>query len=172
MKAASRFNNNLRYRDPLDSRQHQLTPHYVLRLIAEDLGGFIGLDPCTESDNPTNARQFYAPPKDGLSLSWNFKSVFVNPPYGKAREPWIERCIETAKTGRMVALLVPAATDTRIWQRAAICATAVVFTKGRLKFGVLRENRRQAAASHPSSIIGWNTDLDACTSLGMRLVIR
>jgi hypothetical protein len=35
----------------------------------------IDLDPCTESDNPTGARRFYALPYDGLELSWESKSV-------------------------------------------------------------------------------------------------
>lgn len=38
------------------------------------------------------------------------------------------------------------------------------------RFGVLRPNRRQVAASHPSVLIGWNTDLVACSALGVRKV--
>ena len=37
------------------------------------------------------------------------------------------------------------------------------------KFGVLRPNRRQAAASHPSALIGWNTALGPCAHLGLLL---
>lgn len=66
-------------------------------------------------------------------------------------------------------LLIPAATDTRVWQRAAASASALVFVRGRVKFGTLRPNRRQVAASHPSSLIGWNTNLSACAAtLGVR----
>lgn len=49
--------------------------------------------------------------------------------------------------------------DTRIFQQALSTATAVVFIRGRVKFGVLRPSRRQAAASHPSALLGWNVDL-------------
>jgi hypothetical protein len=38
-----------------------------------------------------------------------------------------------------------------------------------LKFGTLRPNRRQHAASHPSALLGWNVDLLACADLGWRV---
>src|SRR5690606_20090889 len=68
--------------------------------------------------------------------------------------------------GQRVVLLIPAHTDTRIFQRAMHTADAVVFIKGRVKFGVLRKNRRQEAASHPSALLGWNVDLSPCSKLG------
>ncbi|AXQ64156.1 hypothetical protein I5H56_gp099 [Mycobacterium phage KristaRAM] len=37
---------------------------------------------------------------------------------------------------------------------------AHLFIKGRVKFGVLRNNGRQEAASHPSVLFGWNVHLD------------
>lgn len=42
-----------------------------------------------------------------------------------------------------------------------------LFTKGRVKFGVLRPNRRQVAASHPSALICWNVDVEPLRHLGM-----
>ena len=172
--AASRFNNDLRYREADHPAQTQFTPSYVLAPVAVDLGGIIGLDPCTTADNPVAAHQFYTAEDDGLSRPWSgpewLPSVFVNPPYSKAREPWVERCIAAGERGQRVILLIPAATDTRIWQKAVQSADAVVFVKGRVKFGVLRPNRRQVAASHPSSLIGWNTILPTSSTLGMRLI--
>lgn len=135
-----------------------------------DLGGSIYLDPCTFPDNPTDADRFYTVDDNGLERPWFGGSVFCNPPYGKAREPWIELCIAAGDRGQKVVLLIPAATDTRIFQRACNTAQAVVFTQGRLKFGTRRENRRQHAASHPSALIGWNTDLAACQELGLRMI--
>jgi hypothetical protein len=44
-----------------------------------------------------------------------------------------------------------------------------VFVRGRLKFGTLRPNRRQQAASHPSALIGWNVDLTPCAGLGLHV---
>lgn len=175
-QAATRFDNDLRYRSGVHPAQTQFTPNYILKRVRQDFGtwagdGEIGLDPCTTEDNPTGARTFYTVDVDGLKQSWGDLTwrpdIFVNPPYGKAREPWVERCIAAGKKGQRVILLIPAATDTRIFQRAMSTATAVVFVRGRVKFGVLRPNRRQVAASHPSALIGWNVHLDACSTLGL-----
>lgn len=168
--SAHRFDNNLRYGAGDHPRQWQLTPSYVLDLVRQDLGGFIDLDPCTFADNPTEALSFYTVQDNGLAQSW-WKSVYCNPPYAKAREPWVEKCIEHGQaTTWPIILLIPAATDTRIFQKAASTASALVFVRGRVKFGTRRENRRQHAASHPSALIGWNTDLGACAMLGLRVV--
>jgi hypothetical protein len=165
-KAASRFSNDLRYRAEDHPQQTQLTPGYVLEPVRETLGG-IDLDPCTLESNPTGARGFYHPPADGAELPWGTGSVYVNPPYGKARERWVNRCIGAAQDGARVVLLIPAATDTRIFQRALSTSDGAVLIRGRVKFGVLRPNRRQVAASHPSALIGWNVDLAPCAHLGL-----
>lgn len=166
--ALHRMSNSLRYRKSDDPRQTYMTPEYALGPIRADLGGVIDLDPCTIAENPTGATRFFTVADDGLVQPWNAARIFVNPPYGKAREPWVHRCVEAANGGAAVVLLMPSATDTRIWQLAAESATAIVFVKGRLKFGVLRPNRRQLAASHASTIFGWNTPLDATAALGIR----
>ena len=174
-KAAHRFNNDLRYRDSDHPAQTAFTPEYVLGPVGSDLCR-IELDPCTTADNPVGADSFYTIEDDGLVQSWQgpgwFPSIFCNPPYGKAREPWIERCIAASGFEQKIILLIPAATDTRVFRRAVETSTAVVFIQGRVKFGVLRPNRRQVAASHPSALIGWNTGLDACSSLGWRAFVR
>jgi hypothetical protein len=168
-KAASRFSNALRYRDAGDPGQVYFTPAYILDPVRVALGGTIGLDPCTTADNPVGAEQFYCPPQDGTRLPWTAATVFVNPPYGKARIPWVRRCVAAAMAGARVVLLMPAATDTQVAQQALREAGEVVFLRGRVKFGVLRPNRRQAAASHPSALFGWNTDLAPCAHLGVHL---
>lgn len=155
MSAAHRFNNALRYRDDAHEMQRQLTPTYVLEPVRQALGG-IALDPCTEPDNPTAAASFYTAETDGATEPWDEPTIYVNPPYSKARERWVARCIEAAASGSRVVLLMPSHTDTRIFHRAVETASHVVFIKGRVKFGVLRENRRQEAASHPSCLICWN----------------
>lgn len=155
MSAAHRFNNDLRYRDDDHELQRQLTPVYVLGPVTAALGG-IGLDPCTESDNPTGAAKFYAKPIDGAAEPWDAGAIFCNPPYSKARERWVHRCLEAASHGSRVILLMPSHTDTRLFHKAIATASHVVFIKGRVKFGVLRDNGRQEAASHPSCLICWN----------------
>jgi hypothetical protein len=171
MAASHRFSNALRYRAEDHEAQCQLTPSYVLDPVRASLSGMIGLDPCTIGSNPVGAVEFYCP-QDGAVMPWDASTIFVNPPYAKARERWVRRCIQAGAEGSQVVLLIPGATDTRIFQQALSTTTTVVFIQGRLKFGVLRPNRRQAAASHPSALIGWNVDLTPCAHLGVRLAGR
>ena len=171
MSAGDRFNNDLRCRSSDHSRNRLLTPPYILEPVRAALGGEIGLDPCTEVDNPTAALMFYTAQDDGLSQPWSFRpisnpSIFCNPPYGKAREPWVENCISAGELGQRVILLIPSHTDTRIFQKVMDSATSICFIKGRVKFGTLRPNRRQEAASHPSALIGWNIERATLSPLG------
>ena len=170
--AHHRFSNDLRYRDDAHEMQRQLTPGYVLEPVRQALGG-IELDPCTEPDNPCGAKRFHTAATDGAEEPWDADTIYVNPPYSKARERWVARCIEAAQAGSRVVLLMPSHTDTRLFHRAVETASHVVFIKGRVKFGILRENRRQEAASHPSCLIAWNlADAGAMASLGKVWTLR
>jgi hypothetical protein len=164
--AAHRFDNAKRRRPEHHARQAMLTPGYVLEPVRALFGGTIGLDPCTEADNPTNARQFFCPPQDGCEIPWLADTVFCNPPYGEARARWVDRCIAEG-AARCVVLLIPSHTDTRVFQRALAASTGCVFVRGRLKFGVLRENRRQEAASHGSALLGYGVDVEPLRTLGV-----
>ena len=168
--AVHRFDNAKRRRPESHARQAMLTPSYVLEPVRLLLGG-IGLDPCTEPDNPTNAERFYSPPDDGCALPWDADSVFCNPPYGEARERWVVRCIEEG-VRRPVILLIPSHTETRIFQQALSACTSVLFVRARLRFGVLRENRRQEAASHGSALFGFGVSLKPLDVLGAVMEIE
>lgn len=142
-----------------------LTPAYLLEPVRRLLGG-MGIDPCTEPDNPTKAEQFYCLPQDGAALPWDAATVFCNPPYGEARKRWVERSISEGRY-RKVVLLIPAHTETKTCQAALEACTSALFVKARLRFGVLRENGRQEAASHPSVLFGFNVDLAPLHALGV-----
>ena len=163
--AAHRFDNAKRRRPEDHDRQAMLTPAYVLEPVRDLLGG-IGLDPCTDPDNPTSADTFYSLPADGCALPWNADTIFCNPPYGEARDRWVDRCIAEGRVGRKVVLLIPAHTETRSFQRAAEECESLLLVKARLRFGVLRENRRQEAASHGSALFGFGVDLAPLADLG------
>jgi hypothetical protein len=143
-----------------------LTPAYVLEPVRALFGGSIGLDPCTEVDNPVGASAFYAPPVDGCAMPWDAPSVFVNPPYGEVRERWVERCVDEGRL-RKVVLLIPSSTETRIVQLALSTCTSVVFIKARLMFEPVRSNGRHEAASHGSALFGFGVDLAPLASLGV-----
>ena len=166
--AIVRFDNAKRRRPEDHVRQRMMTPAYILEPIRQLLGG-IGLDPCTEPDNPTGADSFYAPPQDGAALPWEAATVFVNPPYGEVRDRWVDRCIAEGQSRRVV-LLIPSHTETGTFQRALGACTSVIFVRARLRFGVLRENRRQEAASHGSAVLGFGVDLSPLHGLGVPMV--
>jgi len=161
--AEHRFDNNKRRRPDHHKRQAMLTPGYVLEPVRELLGG-IGLDPCTEPDNPTSAAKWYSLPDDGCALPWDAETVWCNPPYGEARDRWVDRCITEGKQ-RKVLLLIPAHTETRTFQKALKACTSVLLIKARLRFGVLRENGRQEAASHGSALFGFGVDVTPLEAL-------
>lgn len=163
--AAHRFDNALRRRPQDHPAQTQLTPAYVMDPVRSVLSG-IGLDPCTTPDNPVGADRFYALPTDGAAEPWDAESIYVNPPYGEARVQWVRKCVDAGGRGSRVVLLIPAHTDTRIWHEAMASADAVLFIKGRVKFGIPRANGRQVAASHPSCLIGWNVSFLLAAHLG------
>jgi|GEM_PF-3243107 len=152
--AAHRFDNAKRRRPDNHARQAMLTPSYVLDPVKALLSG-IGLDPCTEPDNPTGAEKFYCLPQDGAALSWDARNVFCNPPYGEARNRWVARCIQAGRAAIPVVLLIPAHTETAIFQKALAECSSALFVQARLRFGVLRENGRQEAASHGSTLFSF-----------------
>ena len=162
--------NRARWRFGSDPRNVVLTPAYVLEPIRAALGGVIGLDPCTEPDNPTGAERWYALPTNGLAEPWDAESVYCNPPYGAARVPWIRRCIELGQTGRYrVALLIPAETDTPIVQGVLAGADAVTLIHGRLVWGGSRPNGRAVAQGRGSMVATWGADVDPLAELGVTM---
>jgi len=165
----ARFSNSLRRRSDDHDRQRRLTPEYVLEPIRRILGG-IGLDPCTEPDNPTGAARFFCLPDDGCAMDWGHDTVFCNPPYGEAKNRWVRRCVEHGQRNR-VALLIPASTETSISQFAMAHCDSAILVKARLRFGIPRSNGRQEAASHGSIIYGFGgLDLSPLSDLGVVVV--
>ena len=128
------------------------------------------LDPCS---NDVNAKcvKHYTKEDDGLSKVWKNEVVFCNPPYGKDIPLWINKCLESWTIhGSRVAILIPARTDTRYFQKVlrAGCERGVVvmnrltdrpgsgiglfFIPGRLRFGYEEKD----CAPFPSILITLN----------------
>lgn len=103
-----------------------LTPPELVKLLGE-----FDLDPCTPLNPPfLHAKTNYNIKDDGLIKQW-FGRVYMNPPYGKGMEKWIEKL---KLHGNGIALIF-ARTETKcffnhIWNDAH----AVLFVKGRIKF--------------------------------------
>jgi hypothetical protein len=59
------------------------TPRKYVEAVKAVFGGHIDLDPCSNEHSLVKARVEYALPRvDGLHASWDFPTIYVNPPYG------------------------------------------------------------------------------------------
>jgi hypothetical protein len=124
--------------------QHWGTPKIYVDAVKKVFGGTIDLDPCSNEFSIVKATTEYRLPKqDGLYDSWNFQTIYVNPPYGldKSRgtsiKQWLARCYDAYKTYHsQVIALVPVATNTGHWKNFVFGkAQAICFLYDtRLKF--------------------------------------
>lgn len=106
------------------------------------------LDPCCTHENKKCPRYFTAE-VDGLAQSWQGHKVFVNPPYSKIGA-WVKKCSDERIGANIIALLIPARTDTRYFHEYIYKMPGVTidFIKGRLKFG-----GNKNAAPFPSMLV-------------------
>ena len=144
--------------------QHWGTPPKYVNVVREFFGGVIDLDPCSNEYSLVNARVEYSlPEQDGLKETWNFPTIYVNPPYGldSARgtriSHWLAKCEEANRVhGSEVLALVPVATNTGHWKKSvygrAVCLCFLYDT--RLRFLV---NGRDEGKGAPMScaMIYW-----------------
>ena len=116
--------------------QHWCTPPKYVEAIREFFDGSIGLDPCSNCHSIVDATvEFCLPEADGLAASWDYDTIFVNPPYGRDRErgttirDWLRKCADAHRQhGAQVLALVPVATNTRHWKLYVFgAARAVAF---------------------------------------------
>lgn len=120
------------------------TPPKYVQAVKDVFGGKIDLDPCSSEYSIVKAENEYRlPERDGLKESWNYATIYVNPPYGMDRERgtsikhWLGRCAEAHEVfGAEVIALVPVATNTDHWKKTIFGrASAICFLYDtRLKF--------------------------------------
>lgn len=109
------------------------------------------LDPCTGPDNRLGTHYFFTEADDGLVWPW-LGNVFMNPPYGRGIEAWIEKAwYESEEHSATVVCLVPARTDTKWFQIGFAHAKAITFLPGRLKFVI--PGVKAAPAPFPSALV-------------------
>ncbi len=124
--------------------QHWCTPPKYVEAVRKVFDGVIELDPCTNEQSIVNANtEYILPQKDGLKEDWNFKTIYINPPYGADRDRgttiknWIQKCAETHKKYKSERIaLIPVATNTAHWKHYIFGkASAICFLYDtRLKF--------------------------------------
>jgi len=104
--------------------QSWCTPQKYICAVREVFGGTIALDPCSNCYSLVNANiEYRLPDHDGLKESWNYPTVYVNPPYGADRQRgttikhWFRKCAAAREQyGSEVLALVPVATNTKHWK--------------------------------------------------------
>lgn len=137
-----------------DSEEWYTPPEIIERTVK--VLGEIQLDPCSNSGAKPNvpAASRYTQADDGLVQPWH-GTVYMNPPYGRVIDAWVDKLILEYKSGRtMQAIaLVPARVDTdwfRKFRDFAVC-----FIDGRLKF-----SGHQNSAPFPSAVVYLGGDID------------
>jgi transcriptional regulator with XRE-family HTH domain len=115
------------------SQDVRLTPPDFIEQVVSVLGE-IELDPCSHPNSLVPATREYFEEDDGLSQSWNAKTVYCNPPYSiadkfmrKAHAEWL------SGSAGCIILLLPARTHTKIFSEIAGDAH-MIFLKNRIRF--------------------------------------
>jgi len=110
------------------------TPQDIISRVEASLGG-IDLDPCSNSHGSpaVPAAHHFVEADDGLAKEW-FGTVYMNPPYGRGIDEWVQKLDAAYQAGRVTqaVALLPARVDTR-WFRI-LRDYAVCFINGRLRF--------------------------------------
>ena len=150
------------------------TPEKYVNAVHDFFGGHIALDPCSNEYSIVHARTEYRLPKqDGLRESWNFPTIYINPPYGidKKRgtsiKNWLRKCAAANQEHNSEVLaLVPVATNTGHWKKYVFGkATAVCFLYDtRLKFLVKGQNGGKGAPMS-CAMVYWGRDFDRFFSI-------
>jgi hypothetical protein len=145
------------------------TPKKYVDAVKKVFNGTIHLDPASNEYSIVQAMVEYSlPHKDGLRESWDYPTIYLNPPYGLDKERgtsikmWLEKCAKAhEKHGSEVIALVPVATNTGHWKKSVYGrAKAVCFLfDTRLKF---LENGNNTGKGAPMScaMIYWGKNYD------------
>jgi hypothetical protein len=106
-------------RNIISNKKTWNTPPKYVELI-NNFFDIVELDPCSNDTSMVNAKIEYILPTDGLKESWNYKSIYVNPPYGRTTEnnttiyDWIKKGVEAYESNNSEILyLIPVATNTK-----------------------------------------------------------
>lgn len=113
------------------------------------------LDVCALKET-AKCDKFFSPEIDGLKQDWSNNVCWMNPPYGRQIQLWLEKAYnESLKDSTTVVCLIPSRTDTKYWHNYCMNASEIRFIKGRLKFG-----NSKNSAPFPSAIIIFNGNND------------
>jgi hypothetical protein len=136
---------------------------YTAASLFDALGAEFDLDPAASwKAAQVPARQYITKDDDGLSGPWS-GHVWLNPPYGPAGVPFIDRMIAHGDG----LLLLPSRTETAAYQRCLAAADAVCFLRERLWF--VRDDGVTGRSSFGSTLFAfgqWAADILRRADLG------
>lgn len=153
------------------------TPQKYVDAVREFFEGTIWLDPCSNKYSIVKANiEYMLPYKDGLYESWDFPTIYINPPYGidhkhnTSIKDWIKKCEEVNRLFHSEVLaLVPVATNTGHWKKYIYGkATAICFLYDtRLRFLVDGKDEGKGAPMS-CAMVYWGNDFARFTKVFMR----
>ena len=102
--------------------------------VIKNYGGPFELDAAASNENHL-APRWYTEEQNALDPRnpWRGR-VWCNPPYGDQIPPFMLKAFESAQAGAVVAMLIPARTDTRAFHEIGSKAAEILFLKGRVTF--------------------------------------
>ncbi|GGF76371.1 hypothetical protein GCM10011332_32940 [Terasakiella brassicae] len=129
------------------------TPFELLNTLYDACGVMqFDLDPCSPPEYlaHTKAKKRFCVESgdDGLAEDWRGKTIFMNPPYGRGIDKWVEKaCTEVANgNAKTVIGLLPVKADTDWWHNHVAMKADMFVFNGRLKFGNAKGSGRFASA--------------------------
>jgi len=145
------------------------TPQKYVDAVKKVFNGEIELDPCSNKYSIVKAKiEYLLPEKDGLKDTWNFPTIYVNPPYGADRKRnttiknWLAKCCKAYyEFNSEVIALVPVATNTSHWKKYVFGkAHAICFLYDtRLKF-LVNGNGGGKGAPMSCAMIYWGNNFE------------
>lgn len=129
------------------------------REITAALGEF-DLDPCESTPQPwKHSLRGYTESDNGLSQPWEGR-VWLNPPYGRMIEPWIDRMI--AHNNGI--LLCFSRTDSWWFQKALSAATSALFMRRRIGF-YLPDGTRPDGKPFGTALLAYGLENDLAITM-------
>jgi hypothetical protein len=157
--------------------QHWCTPRKYVNAVKEMFDKIIELDTCSNKFSIVNANvEYMLPDNDGLLREWNFRTIYVNPPYGADRirgttiKNWLRKCTESHKKyDSEILALIPVATNTAHWKHYVFGeATAICFLYDtRLKF-IIDGDDDNKGAPMACCMVYWGNDFEKFQSIFLK----
>jgi hypothetical protein len=119
-------------------RNESYTPAQYIELVRQVFGGEIDLDvaSCEQAQKTVQANRFFIISDNALKQDW-YGKVFSNPPYSHPDIAlFTDKLLHEIANKHVTSaiMLTNNSTDTAWFQKAAAAATAICFTRGRIRF--------------------------------------